>query len=172
MGLIHYNFNFTETLEIINIWGEQCLDSCSDIPNIKKSTYADQKYLDEWFIKLRNIKILYPGYSVLSPWDINEHIEANIENFFAFHFHCFQINNNFFYSGFSNYNKKLSEIILNKIYIPYAKKIYLINQEYNLKNDSVRNVSNNKIKKLRKFKLIFKKFLFRDKHKLNFNNSL
>jgi len=172
MGLIHYNFNFTETLEIINIWGAQCLDSCSDIPNIKKSTYADQKYLDEWFIKLRNIKILYPGYSVLSPWDINENIEVNIENFFAFHFHGFQINNNFFYSGFSNYNKKLSEIISNKIYIPYAKKIYLINQEYNLKNDSVRNVSNNKIKKLRKFKLIFKKFLFRDKHKLNFNNSL
>jgi hypothetical protein len=170
MGLIFFNFNFSETIKILNTWSEQCLDSCSDIPNINKNIYADQKYLDEWFLRLRNIKILYPEYSVLSPWDTNEKIEFNIDNIFAFHFHNFQIQNNFFYSGFSNYFKRPSKIILNKIYIPYAKKIYYANEEYNLKTISIRNISNSKIKKLRNLNSFIKKILYQDK--FNFNNSL
>lgn len=172
MGLIYFNFKFSETLEILKTWAEQCLDSCADIPNLNKNIYADQKYLDEWPVKLQNIKILYPEYSVLSPWDANEKIEFNIDNFFAFHFHGFQMHNDFFYSGFSNYNKRPSKIILNKIYTPYAKKIYYVNQEYNLKTQSIRNLSNNNIKKLRKFKSFIKKIFYKDKYKLNFNNSL
>jgi hypothetical protein len=172
MGLICFNFNFSETLEILNTWGEQCIDSCSDIPNLKENIYADQKYLDEWLIKLRNIKILYPEYSVLSPWDTNAKIEYNIDNFFAFHFHNFKIQNNFFYTGFCNYNKRPSKIILDKIYIPYAKKIYHVNKEYNLKTQSIRNVSNSNIKKLRNLKMFIKKIFYHDKYKLNSNNSL
>jgi len=172
MGLIYFNFNFSETLEILNTWAEQCLDSCTDIPDTNKNIYADQKYLDKWFSKLRNIKILYPEYSVLSPWDTNQKIEFNIDNFLAFHFHNFQIQNDFFYSGFSNYNKKPSKIILNKIYIPYAKKIYHVNEKYNLKTFSIRNLSNSNVKKLRNLKFFIKKILYQDKYKLNFNNSL
>ena len=172
MGLIFFNFNFSETLENLNTWSKQCLDSCIDIPNTNKNIYADQKYLDEWFLRLRNIKVLYPEYSVLSPWDTNQKIEFNIDNIFAFHFHNFQIQNNFFYSGFSNYFKKPSKIILNKIYIPYAKHIYYLNEEYNLKAISIRNISNSKIKKLRNLNSFIKKIFYQDKYKLNFNNSL
>jgi len=172
MGLIFFNFNFSETLGILNTWSQQCLDSCPDIPNTNKNIYADQKYLDEWFLRLRNIKVLYPEYSVLSPWDTNQKIEFNIDNIFAFHFHNFQIQNNFFYSGFSNYFKKPSKIILNKIYIPYAKHIYYLNEEYNLKAISIRNISNSKIKKLRNLNSFIKKIFYQDKYKLNFNNSL
>ena len=172
MGLIYFNFNFSETLEILNTWAEQCIDSCTDITNPKENVYADQRYLDEWLIKLRNIKILYPEYSVLSPWDTNAKIEYNIDNFFAFHFHSFQIQNDFFFSGFSNYNKKPSKIILNKIYIPYAKKIYYMNAKYNLKTQSIRNLSNRNFKKLRNLKLFIKKILWQDKYKFNLNNSL
>jgi hypothetical protein len=172
MGLIYFNFNFSETLEILNTWAEQCLDSCTDIPNINKNIYADQKYLDEWLIKLKNIKILYPEYSVLSPWDKNEIIEFNIGNFFAFHFHNFQIQNDFFYPGFSNYNKRPSKIILDKIYIPYAKKIHYMNEKYNLKTQSIRNSSNSNVKKLRNLKLFIKKIIYQDKYKFNINNSL
>jgi hypothetical protein len=167
MGLIFYNFNFSETLEIINTWAEQCLNSCNDIPDTNKNLYADQKYLDQWTVKLKNIKILYPEYSVLSPWDSNYSIESNIDNIFAFHFHAFEINNNSFNSGFSNYNKLPSKLILDKFYYPYAKKIFAINTAYNLTNKSIRNHSNNNIKKFRKFKSFLKKILFRDFYKLN-----
>jgi len=167
MGLIFYNFNFSETLEIINTWAEQCLNSCSDIPDTNKNLYADQKYLDQWFSKLKNIKILYPEYSVLSPWDSNYSIESNIDNIFAFHFHAFEINDNSFNSGFSNYNKKPSKLILDKFYYPYAKKIFAINTAFNLKFKSIRNHSNKNIKKLRQLKLLLKKFLYRDFYKIN-----
>jgi hypothetical protein len=167
VGLIFYNFNFSETIETINTWSEQCLNSCSDIPDIKNNTYADQKYLDEWIIKLKNIKILYSEYSVLSPWDSNSLIEYNVDNVFAYHFHSFEIHNNYFNSGFSNYNKKASKIILDKIYYPYAKKIYSKNMKYNLINKSIRNYSSHNIIKLRKLKLNIKKFLYQDFYKFN-----
>jgi len=167
VGLISYNFNFSETLEIINNWSQQCLNSCADTPDTKKNIYADQKYLDEWVIKLKNIKILYPENTVLSPWDRNSLIEYNIDNIFAFHFHGFQINNNFFNTGFSNYSKKPSKIILDKIYYPYVKKIYSKNTEYNLINKSIRNDSSHYIVKLRKLSLIIKKFLYQDFYKFN-----
>ena len=167
MGLIFYNFNFSETLEIINTWAEQCLNSCSDIPDINKNLYADQKYLDQWSSKLKNIKILYPEYSVLSPWDSNYSIESNIDNIFAFHFHAFEINDNSFNTGFGNYNKMPSKLILDKFYFPYAKKIFAINTAFNLKFKSIRNHSNKIIKKLRQLKLLLKKFLYRDFYKIN-----
>jgi hypothetical protein len=109
---------------------------------------------------------------VLSPWDKNEIIEFNIGNFFAFHFHNFQIQNDFFYPGFSNYNKRPSKIILDKIYIPYAKKIHYMNEKYNLKTQSIRNSSNSNVKKLRNLKLFIKKIIYQDKYKFNINNSL
>ena len=167
VGLIFYNFNFSETLEIINNWSDQCLNSCIDIPDTKKNTYADQKYLDEWIVKLKNIKILFPEYSVLSPWDSNSLIECNIDNIFAFHFHGFEINNNFFSTGFSNYSKKPSKLILDKIYYPYVKKIYSKNIEYNLINKTIRNHSSNNFIKLRKFSSVIKKFLYKDFYKFN-----
>jgi hypothetical protein len=168
VGLIFFNFNFSETLEIINTWSEQCLSSCNDIPDTKKNIYADQKYLDHWIIKLKNIKILYPEHSVLSPWDSNRSIENNIDYIYAFHFHALEINDIFFNTGFSNYNKRPSKIILDKLYYPYTKKILALNTKYNLVNKSIRNFSNKNFKKkLRKLKLIIKKFLYRDYYKLN-----
>jgi hypothetical protein len=48
VGWILFNFNNHETKEIVKKWSAQCLNSCSDIPNLKKNLYADQKYLDSW----------------------------------------------------------------------------------------------------------------------------
>ena len=47
-----------------------------------------------------------------------------------------------------------------------------MNEMYNLKTQSIRNLSNNNIKKFRKFKSFIKKIFYKDKYKLNFNNSL
>ena len=167
MGLISYNFVFSETSEIINTWSDQCLNSCKDIPDVKNNIYADQKYLDLWMHKLKNIKILCPENTVLSPWDSNFSIENNIDNFFAFHFHGFEISNNFFSTGFCNYNKMPSKLILEKLYYSYAKKIFAINKQYNLTNKSIRNQSSNNIKKLRNLKFFFKKIFYNDFYKIN-----
>ena len=94
-------------------------------------------------------------------------IENNIDNFFAFHFHGFEISNNFFNTGFCNYNKMPSKLILEKLYYSYAKKIFAINKQYNLTNKSIRNQSSNNIKKLRNLKFFFKKIFYNDFYKIN-----
>jgi hypothetical protein len=164
VGLIQYNFNFFETYQILKIWSQECVNSCADIPDLKNNVYADQKYLDKWTYELKNIKILPPECTVLSPWDSNQVIEKNINNMIAFHFHGFSYKNNFFYSGFSNYNKRLSKKILNNIYIPYSKKIFSKSEEYNLTMNSIRNLSNKNFIKLRKIKSLIKKIIFKDNY--------
>ena len=47
-----------------------------------------------------------------------------------------------------------------------------MNEKYNLKAQSIRNLSNSNVKKLRNLKLFIKKILYRDKYKFNLNNSL
>jgi hypothetical protein len=166
VGLIQFNFNFSETYKILKIWSQECLNSCTDKPDIKNKVYAEQKYLDKWIFVLKNIQVLSPEYTALSPWDSNQAIEKNIHNMIAFHFHGFSLKNNFFYSGFSNYNKRLSEKILNNIYIPYSKKIFLKNKEYNLNINSIRNTASKNFIKLRKIKSLIKKIIYNDNHEL------
>jgi hypothetical protein len=165
VGLIEFNFNFSETYKILKIWSQECLNSCTDKPDLKNNVYAEQKYLDKWIFELKNLKILSPECSVLSPWDSNQAIEKNINNMLAFHFHGFLYKNNFFYSGFSNYNKRLSEKILNNIYIPYSRKIFSKSEEYNLNINSIRNLSDKSFIKLRKIKSSVKKIIFNDNYK-------
>ena len=172
MGLIQFNFIFSETYKILKNWSQECLISCSDIPDTKNEIYADQKYLDKWIINLKYIKVLHPHSTVLAPWDSNLVIEKNINNIFAFHFHGFSHDDNFFYSAFSIYNKRLSKKILNNIYIPYLKKIFAKNKEYDLTSNSIRNSSTNIFKKIKKIKFFIKKIFFNDNYKFNENNNL
>ena len=115
---------------------------------------------------------MHPHSTVLAPWDSNLVIEKNINNIFAFHFHGFSHDDNFFYSAFSIYNKRLSKKILNNIYIPYLKKIFAKNKEYDLTSNSIRNSSTNIFKKIKKIKFFIKKIFFNDNYKFNENNNL
>lgn len=167
MGWIDYNFNYFETDKILNIWKDQCLDWCKDIAIDNK--YADQKYLDSWIINLKNIKILSPNHSCLSPWDNNNIIENNLESMKAFHFHGFEIEQDKFTTGFFRYNKKASTIIIKKIYHPYIKEIKNFSKIYTFKVGNIRNnTSFNKLFfLLRKTNSILKKNFYRDNYLLN-----
>jgi len=168
VGWIFFNFNHDETKEILKQWGTQCLNSCSDIPMKKKKLYADQKYLDTWPQKLKKIKILYPEYTCLSPWDNNNSIEKNTESMIAFHFHGLEINNNYMISGFSKYNKKISKKIMKNIYRPYLLQLLTIEKKYNLRSSSIRGVSFKNLSglriKIRNLRSKIKQIIFNDFH--------
>ena len=164
VGWIFFNFNHQETKEIVEQWGAQCLNSCSDAPNHKKNLYADQKYLDDWPRQFKKIKILYPEYTCLSPWDKNNTIEENIQSMFSFHFHGLEIQDNYFISGFSKYNKKISKKIIKNIYTPYLLKLLAIEKKYNLRSSSIRNVSGEALTKIRNLKSKIKQIIFNDFH--------
>jgi hypothetical protein len=168
VGWIYFNFNQPETKEILKKWSIQCLNSCCDIPSRLKKLYADQKYLDRWPQELKKIKILYPEYSCLSPWDKNTAIEENIESMISFHFHGLEIYENFIITGFSKYNKKISKKIMEKIYHPYLLQILAIQKKYNLKSYTIREdyskVLRGLINKIRKLKSKIKKIIYKDTH--------
>ena len=164
VGWILFNFNHQETKEIVKQWCTQCLNSCSDVPNRKKKLYADQKYLDEWPRQLKKIKILYPEYTCLSPWDKNNAIEKNIQSMISFHFHGLEIKDNYFVSGFSKYNKKMSKKIMKNIYTPYLLQLFAINKKYNLRSFSIRNTSREVLIKIRDLKSKIKQIVFNDFH--------
>lgn len=167
VGLLFFNFNFEETFKIIKKWSEQCIESCSD--KVTSDSYADQKYLDTWVSELKHIRIYEPEYTSLAPWDSNIMIEKNINNMIAFHFHALKFNQNYFVTGFHNYNKKNSNIILEKIYKPYVKNLRLIENKYDLQSSSVRDDRKSIVGKfmvfLRNLKSNFKKILYSDKYK-------
>jgi hypothetical protein len=168
VGWIFFNFNKPETKEILKKWGIQCLNSCSDIPNRLKNLYADQKYLDSWPQQLKKIKILYPEYSCLSPWDKNTVIEENVELMISFHFHGLEINDNFIITGFSKYNKEISKKIMKNIYQPYLLQILAIQKKYNLKSYTIREDYTNDprglLTKIRKLKSKIKQIIYKDIH--------
>jgi len=168
VGWILFNFNNHETKEIVKKWGTQCLNSCSDIPNQKKNLYADQKYLDSWPQQLKKIKILYPEYTCLSPWDKNNAIEENIESMISFHFHGLEIQNNYIISGFGKYNKKISNKIIRNIYRPYLLQLIAIEKKYDLHSSSIRGVSLMNLRgiltKIRNLKSKIKQIIFNDFH--------
>ena len=167
VGLLFFNFNFAETHKIVNKWSKQCLNSCSD--KVTSDTYADQKYLDSWLSELKHIRVYEPEYTSLAPWDSNIVIEKNIKKIIAFHFHALKLKQNYFISGFHNYNKKNSKLILEKIYLPYIKNLKSIDEKYNLSSKSIRDIRKSSIGKtivfLRNLKSNLKKILYSDKYK-------
>jgi hypothetical protein len=144
------------------------LNSCSDIPNPKRNLYADQKYLDSWPQKLKKIKILYPEYTCLSPWDKNNAIEENIESMISFHFHGLEILNTYIISGFSKYNKKISKKIIRNIYRPYLLQLIAIEKKYDLQSSSIRGVPLTNFRgiltRIRNLKSKIKQIIFNDFH--------
>jgi len=167
VGLVFFNFNFNETYEIVKKWSKQCINCCSD--SVSDNSYADQKYLDTWISELNYVRVYEPEYTSLAPWDSNIMIEKNIEKMISFHFHALKLNKDHFVTGFHNFNKKSSKLILKKIYFPYIKNLRFLEKKYDLHSRSIRDDRRSMIGRLtvflRNLKSNCKKILYSDKYK-------
>ena len=78
------------------------------------------------------------------------------------------LNQNYFVTGFHNYNKKNSKLILEKIYFPYIKNLRLIEKRYDLSSKSIRDNRKSILGKiivfLRNIKSNLKKIFYSDKY--------
>jgi hypothetical protein len=166
VGWINFNFDYDETINIVNVWSNQCLNECSDIP--KKNSYADQKYLDTWIAKLKYSRVFQPEYTCLSPWDTNIKLVNNTKKMISYHFHGLEIFENYFVSGFYRYNKKTNQKIIEEIYYPYIENLKSIEKKYNLKSSSIRQHRDKILSKffiaIRTLKSNIKKFYYNDYH--------
>jgi hypothetical protein len=84
-------------LECLNWWKEQCLKACRFDPKI--GLCYDQKYLDDWSTRFRDVHVLQHKGSGLAPWNVLNYqlrkdkgrIYVDSDELIFYHFHSLQI---------------------------------------------------------------------------------
>lgn len=159
-----------EGIKCLKDWKENCIEWCYD--RVEEGKYADQKYLDSWPIKYKNVCVLKHKGANLAPWNINSFdiifkngkVYADNDELIFYHFHGLKEIGNFFVdSRLITYNVKKIELIKKHIYSIYLKKISTIqtNLKVIVKNNSLKkfNSIRNEIKnqKVSIVKIVYRK---------------
>ena len=124
--------NDSNGLECLRWWKEQCLKACS--LDAGAGQCGDQKYLDDWTSRFKNVVVLQHKGSGLAPWNIfnyqftavNGKVYVDSDELIFYHFHSLQITERSFLSrrlilASGGYNFTQQHIAL--IYLPYAKEL-------------------------------------------------
>ncbi len=127
--------NDTYGLECLNWWKEQCLKACH--LDAKAGYAGDQKYLDDWPSRFKNVVILQHKGSGLAPWNIfnyrinavNGKIYVDSDELIFYHFHSLQIAKKYFFvrhpiAASAGYNFTRQQI--NMIYLPYVRELHSV----------------------------------------------
>ena len=164
--------NNKEGNKILNDWRTQCLKWCFN--RFENNKFGDQKYLDSWPKKYKNIHILKNLGGGVAPWNVQQYKLLNNSklskrsdkfNFdlIFYHFHNLKfINEHITYIG----GYRISKEIIKNIYVPYIKRVRSINKKIKKKKylgkiDFNENLFSGGIFILRliKFFVFFKNFL-------------
>jgi hypothetical protein len=119
---------------------------------LEDGKYADQKYLDIWPEKFKNVRILHNKGANLAIWNIKNYklniIDTDVlvdnEKLIFYHFsNLKQISDHVFSSDLSRVLVRTTQLILNKIYLPYVNSLlkYQVNKSIPKKDNY-----NNKIR--------------------------
>jgi hypothetical protein len=158
-GLFNVSFQIFKNNKIgkdcLNLWRLQCIECCDDVLNVEKDTFADQKYLDNWFnIYHENLKILDDNISGLAPWNISKYRFEILNNVFFsqsqkvifYHFHGFRILNNYLAVPGLSYEVFIASNALKKLHHLYLSEILKQNKIIAvIYNNSIRHTNSNNI---------------------------
>ena len=129
--------NNKESLKVLNWWKNKCIEWCFN--RIEGNKFGDQKYLDVWPNKFKNIKISDNLGVGVAPWNIQRFVVKNKTypvisendnqfNLYFYHFHDlkFFFQNKIAFIGTYDFNSNVK----NFIYAKYIKKILSIEKKY------------------------------------------
>jgi hypothetical protein len=168
-------FNQPDSRKVLAGWKSQCLKWCYN--RYEEGKFGDQKYLDEWPVKYKNVHILYHLGGGVAPWNVGQYkifmdnglyfgIDRKTKRkfdliFFHFHFVRF-IKNGSIDLGWNFIGNSVREII----YFPYILKILdtekmlsKLNAEYrmtysNTISGNLKEIVKSGIKRISKFNII------------------
>lgn len=109
-------------LEALKWWRDRCLQWC--YARFEEGKFGDQKYLDDWPSRFKDVHILSNPRGGLAPWNIQQF--SHIEPIF-YHFHHLQ---------FIGENKVdlspyfLPKITIQKIYTPYIRHLLKLRKQF------------------------------------------
>ena len=177
-----------EGLEALQWWRERCIEWCYQIPEGNKM--GDQKYLDDWKSRFKNVCVLQHIGAGLAPWNITQYninvregqSYVNDSKLIFYHFGSFTILNNGFICLSAYKLRRTDKSIVYKPYIQALEETYQTirlydpdfkhyNKKISIKrfkeliwyrNKLIKRLIQAKIKKYRKYLfLIFKSLIFR-----------
>jgi hypothetical protein len=117
-------------LDCLEYWRSRCLASCPDA--VTDDAFADQKYLDDWPLRFKDVAVIANRGANLAPWNVMNYqiglekgaVHVDNEPLVFFHFHGLRRIDEWLYeSGLGNYDTALSRNVRQLIYRPYLRQL-------------------------------------------------
>lgn len=119
-------------LKVLRWWRNQCIKWCH--ASFENGKFADQKYLDGWRSKFKNVKEITTIGANIAPWNLgkydiefkNGRVLINGHNLIYYHYHSFKMNlDNYSYviTGDRENFYTISKEAVDYIYKPYIKDL-------------------------------------------------
>jgi len=120
-------------LACLDWWRRLCNEWCQD--RVDGDRFADQKYLDDWPARFKDVVILQNKGINVAPWNVeNYKVHTDKNNVWVddqllifFHFHGLRhLIWRFYYTGLSFYRVRINNMLRGFIYSPYLKTLLSI----------------------------------------------
>lgn len=118
-------------------WRERCLEWCYDRP--ENGRFADQKYLDDWPSRFKNVHVLKYAGAGLGPWNIRSYsiqrkgqsLEVEGEALIFYHFHSLKVvSSRIFEIASGAYGISLHDPGIRLVYEPYLRELRRLVSRY------------------------------------------
>jgi len=124
-------------LDCLKWWRHQCIEWCYD--REEDGRFADQKYLDDWPSRFKDVAILEHKGANLAPWNLcnynlrslnwNE-VMVDEEPLIFFHFHGLKKIRDWLYNpSWGEYGINTSNVLRRTIYSPYLRSLSYANRQ-------------------------------------------
>lgn len=130
VGLVSFR-NDASGQECLEWWRDRCLEWCYD--RVEDGRFADQKYLDDWPQRFRNVVVLRHKGANVAPWNVfqyrlstqNDRVLVDEQELIFYHFHRLKRFNRWFCDpGLLHFRSSpLSGELRNLIYRPYLRAL-------------------------------------------------
>jgi hypothetical protein len=116
--------------ECLGWWRERCLEWCHD--RCEEGRFADQKYLDDWPRRFKNVAVLRHQGANVAPWNVmaqrldgtGDRVLVDGTPLVFFHFHGFRRLGRWLYdTNLGTYGARASATVRRRIYGPYVQDL-------------------------------------------------
>jgi hypothetical protein len=161
-------------IEALKWWKDSCLEWC--FSRYEDGKFGDQKYIDELPIRFRKVHVIQNRGAGIAQWNIDDYMlndqgklcfteKSTFKKFpiIFYHFHYTRYNFTEGILTLKPFQVPISDLIINKIYIPYITQLATINEHITNK-DKQFIIEKIRIKKLKPLLYFFLKIKYKIKH--------
>lgn len=127
----------TNGLACLRWWRDRCNEWCYD--RLESGRFADQKYLDDWPTRFRNVVVLEHKGANVAPWNLSNYhldyqngdtVRVGNQPLIFFHFHGLKkITSRWYDTGWRTYGVTPSMVLRGQVYEPYIKALFDVNRQ-------------------------------------------